>query len=141
ARGWELAIAGRLARLLHEQGRDEEARDLLQPVYACFTEGLETADVRNARALLGELRPAAAGAAGHGRPRCAGVSALPDICSMIVRIASVYADEISAIRKRSVRGWGETRGSQHDRVYVGRMRSSGTSTRLTPLKLNRSSMR
>jgi len=32
-------------------------------VYACFTEGLETADVRNARALLCELRPAAAGAA------------------------------------------------------------------------------
>src|SRR5499426_3448274 len=53
ARGWELAIAGRLARLLHEQGRDEEARDLLQPVYAWFTEGLETADARSARALLG----------------------------------------------------------------------------------------
>src|SRR5499426_4132549 len=53
ARGWELAIAGRLARLLHEQGRDEEARDLLQPVYAWFTEGLEIADVRSARALLG----------------------------------------------------------------------------------------
>ena len=63
ARGWELAIAGRLARLLHEQGRDEEARDLLQPVYAWFTEGLEIADVRSARALLGELRPSAAGAA------------------------------------------------------------------------------
>jgi predicted ATPase len=57
ARGWELAIAGRLARLLHEQGRDQEARNLLQPVYAWFTEGLETADVRSARALLGELRP------------------------------------------------------------------------------------
>jgi class 3 adenylate cyclase/predicted ATPase len=63
ARGWELAIAGRLARLLHEQGRDEEARNLLQPVYAWFTEGLETADVRSARALLDELRPSAAGAA------------------------------------------------------------------------------
>src|SRR5262245_28629993 len=61
ARGWELAIAGRLARLLHEQGRDEEARNLLQPVYAWFTEGLETADVRSARALLDELRPSAAG--------------------------------------------------------------------------------
>jgi len=63
ARGWELAVVGRLARLLHEQGRDEEARDLLQPVYAWFTEGLETADVRSARALLGELRPSGAGAA------------------------------------------------------------------------------
>jgi transcriptional regulator with AAA-type ATPase domain/tetratricopeptide (TPR) repeat protein len=63
ARGWELAIAGRLARLLHDQGRDEEARNLLQPVYAWFTEGLETADVRSARALLGELRPSAPGGA------------------------------------------------------------------------------
>ena len=61
ARGWELAVAGRLARLLHEQGRDEQARELLQPVYAWFTEGLETADVRSARALLGELQPSAAG--------------------------------------------------------------------------------
>src|SRR5215470_4954398 len=61
AKGWELAVAGRLARLLHEQGRDEEARDLLQPVYAWFTEGLETAHVRSARVLLGELRPSAAG--------------------------------------------------------------------------------
>src|SRR5262249_31034830 len=63
ARGWERAIAGRLARLLHEQGRDEEARDLIQPVYAWFTEGLEVADIRSARALLGELRPSARGGA------------------------------------------------------------------------------
>jgi len=63
ARGWELAIAGRLARLLHEQGRDEEARDLLQPVYAWFTEGLEIANIRSARALLDELRPSAPGRA------------------------------------------------------------------------------
>jgi len=63
ARGWELAIAGRLARLLHEQGRDEEARNLLQPVYAWFTEGLEIANIRSARTLLDELRPSAAGGA------------------------------------------------------------------------------
>src|SRR5262249_16396477 len=61
ARGWELAIAGRLAGLLHEQGRDEEARDLLQPVYAWFTEGLEIEDIRRARALLSELRLSARG--------------------------------------------------------------------------------
>src|SRR5262249_20060359 len=51
ARGWELAIAGRLARLLHEQGRDEEARDLLQPVYAWVTQGLGLPGIPSARAL------------------------------------------------------------------------------------------
>ncbi len=45
----------RLARLLRDQGRGEEARALLQPVYDWFTEGFDTADLKDAKALLEEL--------------------------------------------------------------------------------------
>ncbi|HEY1300918.1 MAG TPA: hypothetical protein VGF07_10505 [Stellaceae bacterium] len=44
-----------LARLWGEQGRRAAARDLLAPVYGWFTEGFGTADLKNAKALLGEL--------------------------------------------------------------------------------------
>ena len=44
-----------LARLLQRTGKREEARAPLAMVYAGFTEGLETADLREARALLDEL--------------------------------------------------------------------------------------
>jgi len=44
-----------LARLWGEQGRRGEARDLLAPVYGWFTEGLDTADLKEAKALLDEL--------------------------------------------------------------------------------------
>jgi hypothetical protein len=44
-----------LARLQHAQGRSRDARDLLKPVYARFTEGFETADLQGARLFLEEL--------------------------------------------------------------------------------------
>jgi predicted ATPase len=56
ARAWELRAATSLARLWHQQGRPEAARALLAPVYALFTEGFDTADLREAKALLDELR-------------------------------------------------------------------------------------
>jgi predicted ATPase len=45
-----------LARLWGEEGRRTEARDLLAPVYGWFTEGFDTADLKDAKALLDELR-------------------------------------------------------------------------------------
>ena len=55
AKLWELRAAVSLARLRRDQGRGAEARDLLAPVYGWFTEGLETADLKEAKALLDEL--------------------------------------------------------------------------------------
>ncbi len=47
--------ATRLAGLWHSQGRTTEARDLLAPVYGWFTEGFDTADPKEAKALLDDL--------------------------------------------------------------------------------------
>ena len=55
ARGWELRLATSLARLWAGQGRVDEARRLLAPVYDAFTEGFDLPDLRDARALLAEL--------------------------------------------------------------------------------------
>lgn len=55
ARSWELRTAISLARLWHQQGKDQEAYDLLDPIYRWFTEGFETRDLRDAKALLAEL--------------------------------------------------------------------------------------
>jgi predicted ATPase len=52
AKSLELRAAMSLARLWQQQGKHREARDLLAPVYAWFTEGFETADLREAKALL-----------------------------------------------------------------------------------------
>jgi class 3 adenylate cyclase/predicted ATPase len=54
-RGYELRAATSLARLWREQGRRDEARDLLAPVYGWFTEGFDTADLKEAKALLDQL--------------------------------------------------------------------------------------
>jgi predicted ATPase len=54
-RGYELRAAVSLARLLNTQGRRAEARDILAPVYTRFTEGFDTQDLKEAKALLGEL--------------------------------------------------------------------------------------
>ncbi len=54
-RGYELRAATSLARLWREQGRRIEARDLLAPVYGSFTEGFDTADLKDAKALLDQL--------------------------------------------------------------------------------------
>ena len=55
AKLWELRAAASLARLRRDQGREAEARDLLAPVYGWFTEGLDTPDLKEAKALLYEL--------------------------------------------------------------------------------------
>jgi predicted ATPase len=55
AKLWELRASTSLARLWGEQGRRGEARDLLAPVYGSFTEGFDSADLKDARALLDEL--------------------------------------------------------------------------------------
>jgi hypothetical protein len=55
ARSWELRAATSLARLRRSQQRSAEATALLGPVYGVFTEGFDTADLKEARALLQEL--------------------------------------------------------------------------------------
>jgi len=55
AKLWELRAAVSLARLRRDQGREAEARDLLAPVYGWFTEGFDTADLKEAKALLDQL--------------------------------------------------------------------------------------
>ena len=55
AKSWELRAATSLARLWADQGKRAEAHDLLAPVYGWFTEGFDTADLKDAKALLDEL--------------------------------------------------------------------------------------
>jgi predicted ATPase len=55
AKSYELRAATSLARLWGEQGRRAEARELLAPVYGWFTEGFDTADLKEAKALLDQL--------------------------------------------------------------------------------------
>jgi class 3 adenylate cyclase/predicted ATPase len=55
AKMWELRAAVSLARLRRDQGRRDEVRDLLAPVYGWFTEGFGTPDLKDAKALLDEL--------------------------------------------------------------------------------------
>jgi predicted ATPase len=54
-RSWELRAATSLARLWQQQGKRAEAHALLAPIYGWFTEGFDTADLQEARALLEEL--------------------------------------------------------------------------------------
>jgi predicted ATPase len=55
AKSWELRAATSLARLWQQQGKRTEARELLAPVYSWFTEGFDTADLQEAKALLDAL--------------------------------------------------------------------------------------
>ncbi|KPJ49549.1 MAG: hypothetical protein AMJ38_03185, partial [Dehalococcoidia bacterium DG_22] len=55
ARAWELRAATSLSRLWQGQGRKENAKELLQEIYGWFTEGFDTADLREAKALLDAL--------------------------------------------------------------------------------------
>ena len=55
AKSPELRAATSLARLWVEEGRRAEARDLLAPVYGSFTEGFDTQDLKDAKALLDAL--------------------------------------------------------------------------------------
>ena len=56
ARWWELRAAMSLSRLWQRQGKRAEARELLAPLYGWFTEGFDTADLQEAKALLATLR-------------------------------------------------------------------------------------
>ncbi len=55
AKTLELRAATDLARLWRAQGRNSEAHDLLEPIYNWFTEGLDTPDLKDAKALLDDL--------------------------------------------------------------------------------------
>jgi predicted ATPase len=55
AKSLELRAAMSMARLWRDQGRRDEARELLAPVYGWFTEGFDTRDLKEAKALLDEL--------------------------------------------------------------------------------------
>ena len=55
AKSLELRAVMSMARLWRDQGKRDEARDLLAPVYGWFTEGFDTLDLRDAKALLGEM--------------------------------------------------------------------------------------
>jgi len=55
AKSWELRATTSLARLWQQQGKHEEARQLLGDAYGWFTEGFDTADLQDAKALLDEL--------------------------------------------------------------------------------------
>jgi predicted ATPase len=54
AKSWELRAAMSMARLWRDQGKRDEARELLAPVYGWFTEGFDTLDLKQAKALLEE---------------------------------------------------------------------------------------
>ncbi len=55
AKSWELRAAMSMARLWRDQGKPQQARKLLAPVYGWFTEGFDTLDLKEAKALLGQL--------------------------------------------------------------------------------------
>ena len=52
ALSWEMRAATSLARLLRDRGRPADGKELLQPIYDRFTEGLDAADLKSAKALL-----------------------------------------------------------------------------------------
>ena len=55
AKSWELRTSTTYARLMQSQDRKTEARELLKPIYDWFTEGFDTKDLKEAKALLEEL--------------------------------------------------------------------------------------
>jgi predicted ATPase len=55
AKSWELRVSIGLARLWQKQGKVEDAYALLEPIYNWFTEGFDTPDLKDAKALLDEL--------------------------------------------------------------------------------------
>jgi predicted ATPase len=58
AKSWELRAAMSLSRLWQQQGKRQEAHDLLAEVYTWFTEGFDTPDLQEAKALLAVLEEA-----------------------------------------------------------------------------------
>ena len=57
AKSWELRAAMSMARLWRDQAKRQQAHDLLTPVYGWFTEGFDTLDLKEAKALLEQLKP------------------------------------------------------------------------------------
>jgi predicted ATPase len=55
AKSWELRAAMSMARLWRDQGKRQQAHDLLAPVYGWFTEGFDTLDLKEAKSLLEQL--------------------------------------------------------------------------------------
>jgi predicted ATPase len=55
AKSWELRAATSMARIWRDQGKRQQARDLLAPIYGWFTEGFDTLDLRESKTLLDEL--------------------------------------------------------------------------------------
>ena len=55
AKSWELRAAMSMARLWRDQGKRQQAHELLAPIYGWFTEGFDTLDLKEAKALLDEL--------------------------------------------------------------------------------------
>jgi predicted ATPase len=55
AKSWELRAAMSMARLWRDQGKPQQARELLAPVYGWFTEGFDTRDLKEAKELLDQL--------------------------------------------------------------------------------------
>jgi predicted ATPase len=68
AKSYELRAAMSLGRLWQQQGKQAEARALLAPLYGWFTEGFETVDLQEAKALLGELGASRSQASSAGAP-------------------------------------------------------------------------
>ena len=56
AKSWELRTAMSMARLWRDQGKPQQGRKLLAPVYGWFTEGFGTRDLKEAKALLAQLK-------------------------------------------------------------------------------------
>jgi predicted ATPase len=54
-KSWELRAAMSLARLWRDQGKPDKARELIAPVYDWFTQGFDTLDLKEAKALLDAL--------------------------------------------------------------------------------------
>ena len=54
AKGWELRAANSLTRLMLDQGRHDEARAIIEPIYGWFTEGFASGDLGEAKSLLDE---------------------------------------------------------------------------------------
>jgi predicted ATPase len=56
AKSWELRAAMSMAQLWRDQGKQRQAHDLLAPIYGWFTEGFDTLDLKEAKALLEQLK-------------------------------------------------------------------------------------
>jgi predicted ATPase len=55
SRRWKLRASTSISRLWRDQGKVQQARELLAPIYGWFTEGFDTRELKDAKALLEEL--------------------------------------------------------------------------------------